>query len=178
MTPEEHAAFKEAKGIEVKNFILAKAFEKLPESFKPDPSQVMHMRWVLAWKVNPETQQRKPKARAVILGYMDPQYERRPTYSPTVSRTSKQLFLQLAASCGFHVAKGDVSGAFLQGREFQRQVLCAPLPEICEALQLEPGSVTRLTRAAYGLVDAPLEWYLTVNSFLEELGFLRQVSDP
>ena len=178
MTPEEHAAFKEAKGIEVKNFILAKAFEKLPESFKPDPSQVMHMRWVLTWKVNPETQQRKPKARAVILGYMDPQYERRPTYSPTVSRTSKQLFLQLAASCGFHVAKGDVSGAFLQGREFQRQVLCAPLPEICEALQLEPGSVTRLTRAAYGLVEAPLEWYLTVNSFLEELGFLRQVSDP
>ena len=95
-----------------------------------------------------------------------------------MSRTSKQLFLQLAAPCGFHVAKGDVSGAFLQAREFQRQVLCAPLPELCEALQLEPGSVTRLTRAAYGLVEAPLKWYLTVNTFLEELGFLRQVSDP
>ena len=178
LTKEELEEFKKAKGVEVKNFLLAKAFAKLPDSMKPDPSQVLHMRWVLTWKVLPDSQGRKAKARAVILGYMDPQYERRPTYSPTVSRTSKQLFLQMAASCGYHVAKGDVSGAFLQGREFQRQVLCAPLPEICEALELPPGSITRLTRAAYGLVEAPLEWYLTVNAFLEELGFLRQVSDP
>ena len=42
MTPEERAAFEE-KGNEVKKLLLAKAFEKLPESFKPDPSQVMHI---------------------------------------------------------------------------------------------------------------------------------------
>ena len=59
-----------------RNYFLAKAFEKLPDSFKPDPSQVMHMRWVLTWKVNSETHEKKPEARAVILGYMDPQYER------------------------------------------------------------------------------------------------------
>lgn len=178
LTPEEKEQFSQAKGVEVKNFILAKAFEQLPDSQRPDMSQVLKMRWVLTWKVNPDTQAKKAKARAVILGYLDPDYERRPSTSPTVTRTSRQLFLQMAASFHFEIEKGDVSGAFLQGREFQRQVLCQPLPEICEALKLPSGSVTRLTRAAYGLVEAPLEWYLTVNAFLEELGFLRQQSDP
>lgn len=178
LTSEEKEQFSLAKGIEVKNFIIAKAFEQLPDSQRPDMSQVLKMRWVLTWKINPDTQAKKAKARAVILGYLDPDYERRPSTSPTVTRTSRQLFLQVAASSGFDIEKGDVSGAFLQGREFQRQVLCQPLPEICAALNLPPDSVTRLTRAAYGLVEAPLEWYLTVNSFLETLGFLRQQSDP
>ena len=178
LSPEEKQQFQGAKDVEIKNFILAKVFEKLPEGYKPDASQVLKMRWVLTWKINPDTQAKKAKARAVILGYLDPEYERRPTASPTVSRTSRQLFLQCCASNGFKVKKGDVSGAFLQGREFSRTVLCEPLAEICQHLGLPPGSVTRLTKAAYGLVEAPLEWYLTINEFLESLGFRRQLSDP
>ena len=178
LTEEEKKQFQSAKEVEIKNFIMSKVFEKLPEHMKPDRSQALKMRWVLTWKINPDTHEKKPKARAVILGYMDPEYERRPTASPTVSRNSRQLFLQAASSYRFTVEKGDVSGAFLQGRNFDRTVLCEPLPEICEHLGLPSGSVTKLTRAAYGLVEAPLEWYLTINEFLESIHFRRQQSDP
>lgn len=57
-------------------------------------------------------------------------------------------------------------------------MFCEPLPEICKELNLPTGSITKLTRAAYGLVEAPIEWYLTVKEFLESLGFRRQQSDP
>ncbi len=178
LKPEEIELFKAAKSKEVKNFVAAKVFEKIPEAMRPDRSQVLRMRWVLTWKIDPETSERKAKARAVVLGYMDPEYEFRPTSSPTMTRTTRQLFLTMCASYDFRVEKGDVSGAFLQGREYTRKLLCEPLPEICEALSLPAGSVTRLAKAAYGLVEAPIEWYLTISSFLEELGFERQLSDP
>lgn len=179
LSEEDRKLFDKAKEVvEIKNFILAKVFEKLPPDAKPDRQQAVRMRWVLTWKINPETHERKAKARAVILGYLDPDYERRPSASPTVSRTSRQLFLQCAASFGFSIEKGDVSGAFLQGRRFNREVLCEPLPEICDHLQLPRGSLTRLTKAAYGLVEAPIEWYLTINEFLESIGLIRQWCDP
>ena len=72
----------------------------------------------------------------------------------------------------------DVSGAFLQGRDCKDDIYVQPLKEICAALGLPEGSVTRLTKAAYGLAQAPLEWYLTVGEFLRSLGFERQKSDP
>jgi len=175
---EERAQFKEAKDKEVKNFVIAKVFEKLPEHLKPDRQQALKMRWILTWKVNPETSERKAKARAVVLGYMDPEYEFRPTASPTMTRTTRQLFLSMCAAFKFRVKKGDVSGAFLQGRDYARQLLCEPLPEICDALSLPRGSLTRLAKAAYGLVEAPLEWHLTIAEYLESLGFERQKCDP
>ena len=65
-----------------------------------------------------------------VLGYMDPMYEHRPTSSPTMSRTTRQLFLQCCANHGFQVEKGDISGAFLQGDDFgpDRPMVCEPLP--------------------------------------------------
>ena len=35
-----------------------------------------------------------------------------------------------------------------------------------------------LTKAAYGLVEAPIQWFLSVSRFLENLGGERQLSDP
>ena len=105
LTEEEKVKFNSAKNVEVKNFIIAKVFERLPPDKRPDRSQILKMRWVLTWKINPDTGERKAKARAVILGYLDPEYERRPSASPTMSRTSRQLFLQCAASYGFSVEK-------------------------------------------------------------------------
>ena len=53
-----------------------------------------------------------------------------------------------------------------------------PVEEICQALGAPAGSIVRLNKAAYGLVEAPLEWFLTICDFLESLGFERQKSDP
>ena len=87
------------------------------------------------------------------------------------------MVLQVAANRRWRTYKGDVSGAFLQGREYPDRLYCVPCPEILEAMGLPPNSVTRLKRACYGLVDAPLEWFRTVSDFLGTLGMERTWSD-
>ena len=176
MTDEERLQFREAKMTEVKNFVAARAFETLPENLKPPKELAVGMRWILTWKMK-EDGTAKPKARAVLLGYQDPAYEHRATTAPVMTRQTRQMVLQVAANKGWPVAKGDVSGAFLQGREYPDKLYCIPCPEICEALQIPAESVTRLRRACYGLVDAPLEWYKTVAEFLETQGLERLWSD-
>ena len=95
-----------------------------------------------------------------------------------MNKSTRQLFLTLCAEHKFTVEKGDISGAFLQGREFQDQLFIEPLKEITEALELPEGTTMRLAKAAYRLVQAPLEFYLSVDEFLEQQGFIRQKSDP
>ena len=195
LSEKELEAIRGAKCREVKNFLIAQAFKKLPEHLKPSKEQILKMRWVLTWKIDeqhdPKTGEPlkrdasgnplKAKARAVVLGYMDPAYEFRPTTSPTrMNKTTRQLCLQLSANWGFEISKGDISGAFLQGEPFgpDRPMFCEPLKEICAALGVAEGSTMLLTRAAHGLVEAPLQWYMSIAKFLESIGGERQYSDP
>ncbi|CAE7256731.1 unnamed protein product, partial [Symbiodinium sp. KB8] len=50
----------------------------------------------------------------------------------------------------------DAMDIDLEGDEFgpEREMMCEPLPEICEALGIPPKSTMLLTKAAYGLVEA------------------------
>ena len=58
----------EAKQVEIKNFISAKALEAIPKHLQPDQQTAMRMRWILTWKRD-EAGGQKAKARCVILGY-------------------------------------------------------------------------------------------------------------
>ena len=176
LSEEERLQFVAAKAAEVKNFIASEAFESLPSHLKPSREQAIGMRWILTWKYR-EDGSKKAKARAVLLGYQDPSYEHRSTTAPVMSRQSRQMLLQQAANRQWTVFKGDVSGAFLQGRQYPDTLHCVPCDEICDAMQIPRGSITRLKRACYGLVDAPLEWYRSVSEFLEGLGLQRTWSD-
>ena len=176
LSAEELQQFREAKAAEVKNFVASGAFESLPEHLRPSKEQAIGMRWVLTWKHRDDGSV-KAKARAILLGYQDPCYEHRDTTSPVMTRQTRQFQLQLAALKNWKVYKGDVTGAFLQGREYPDTLYCIPCPEICTALGLAEGSVTKLRRACYGLLDAPLEWYRTVVAVFEELGLERQWAD-
>ena len=181
LSPEERAQFREAKMKEVRSFISAQCFEMVPKHLQPPPSSGVGMRWVLTWKdagdVN-DPKKRKAKARAVVLRYQDDQYEHRQTSSPTVSRTGRQAFLQLCAWKRFGITKGDVTAAFLQGELLEEDYWIRPVPEIYEQMNVEPGELLKLKRAAYGLVQAPLHWYKSVCSYLQDLGYTRLKGDP
>ena len=174
---KEYAEMQEAKQCEVKKFLAAEALEALPEHLQPPKHLAMRMRWVLTWKRDDQNN-KSAKARCVILGFLDPMYEYRQTHAPTMSRMTRQIFLAIAAANGWDVEKGDVSGAFLQGREYPGEAYVIPTPEICMGMKIPESSVTKLRKACYGLVDAPLEWFLTVSDFLTSIGFVRCVTDP
>ena len=116
---------------------------------------------------------RKAKARAIILGYQDPRYEERKTSAPTPSKSGRQLFFQFCAWKKLKLAKGDVSGAFLQGMDLEEEMWCRPVKEICDDLGVGEGTPLLLRKAAYGLVQAPLHWYHSISKFLGEIGYRR-----
>ena len=171
LTSAEREGFEQAKAVEVKNFIAAKAFEALPPELRPPEEKAIKMRWLLTWKVK-EDGSTKPKARAILLGYQDPEYEHRSTTSPVMTKQTRQLMLAATALFGWKVWKGDVTGAFLQGRTYPGELYCIPCDEICSAMGLDKGSITRVRKGCYGLVDAPIEWYRSVSEYLETLGLV------
>ena len=98
--------------------------EKLePHENRPQES-ILRMRRILEYRLDVD-QKESPKARILILGYLDPDHENRPVASPTMTRNPRQLLFQLGSSMGFSAAKGDVSGALLQGCRLQRDFLGA-----------------------------------------------------
>ena len=178
LTKEEALQFHAAKQTEVRNFLASQCFKTLGEHV-PDESKVLGMRWLLTWKYDPKYEEgKKAKARAVVLGYQDPEYATRKTSAPTPSKAGRQLFLQYCAYRKFRLAKGDVSGAFLQGMDMREELWCRPLPEMCEQLGIEEGTPMLLTKAAYGLVQAPLYWYESVCHTLAQLGYRRLQTEP
>ena len=178
LTSEELIQFSKAKNNEVKNFISAQCFRAAADII-PNESEVVGMRWLLTWKYDPKYEGgRKAKARAIILGYQDPNYEQHKTAAPTPSKAGRQLFFQLCAWKKFHIMKGDVSGAFLQGQDMEEAIWCRPVKEICQEMGVADDTPMLLTKAAYGLVQAPLQWYRSVCTTMESLGYRRLITEP
>ena len=177
LSPEDFQKFQEAKQKEVKNFVAAQAFEAIPGHLRPTRDQAIGMRWLLSWKIQDDGTP-KAKARAILQGYQDPQYEYRATTTPVMTRQTRQCLLQMAAHRRWELFKGDVTGAFLQGRSYPTELYCVPCPEISRAMGLTEGDIVRVKKGCYGLVDAPLEWYKTIAAFLEEIGLVKTWSDP
>lgn len=136
LTPEEANQFAKAKDTEVRNFLAAECFQKVQDRTPPE-SQILGMRWLLTWKYDEKYKDqggRKPKARAIVLGYQDPKYEHRKTSAPTPTKSGRQLFFQFCAWNRMRLAKGDISGAFLQGGDLEEEMWCRPVSEICAEL--------------------------------------------
>jgi len=50
ISEELRQQFRSVLSVEVNNFIAAKAFDALPEKFRPAREQAVKMRWILIWK--------------------------------------------------------------------------------------------------------------------------------
>lgn len=180
LSPAEAMEFSKAKDTEVRNFIAAECFQKAQEKF-PEEKHIVGMRWLLTWKYDEKYKDqggRKAKARAIVLGYQDPRYEERKTSAPTPSKSGRQLFFQYCAWQRMRLAKGDISGAFLQGQDLSEEMWCRPVKEICEELGVSEGTPMILKKAAYGLVQAPLHWYQSISTYLGEIGYQRLWTEP
>ena len=187
LTKEEQAEMKVAKDSEIKNWISTQTVEKLLRD-KVDPSQIMKCRWVLTWKPLDEEARlaagnphkfRKAKARLVVLGFMDPSLDSLQRDSPTMSRLSRMMVLQLIASKQWTLFSFDIRTAFLQGQPQKDRLLAIePVPELSQAMQLKRTEICKLTKSAYGLVDAPFLWYQALKKRLIELSFEESPFDP
>ena len=143
----------------------------------------MRCRWILTWKpvddAKADQPKHVPKARLVVLGYEDPLVHEIPRDSPTMSKLSRMLILQLAASKGWDIESFDIKTAFLRGQEQGDRILgIEPTAELREKMKMRPNEVLRLLKGAYGRVDAPYLWFMELKRGLESLGFTPSPFDP
>ena len=112
------------------------------------------------------------QARLVVLGFEDPMVDQIPRDSPTMSKLSRVLILQHAASLGYEIGSFDIKTAFLRGTENSQRILGIEPPEkLREKMNLKPNEIAQLLKGAYGRVDAPFLWFKELKQSLENLGF-------
>ena len=103
----------------------------------------------------------KPKARLVIGGHMDPDLSTGlETNAPTVSRQGILALLQILASrlqAGWCACAGDITSAFLNGEELQRELyIRQPKSGLGD---LHPEQLVKLKKWVFGLADSPHQWW-------------------
>ena len=121
------------------------------------------------------------KGRMTPKGFQDPERWMYRNDSPTASRTSLYLLIVIAIAMSWSISKIDITGAFLNGDPLERKNLWIKYPKELIAMGLlgADGKVfRRLAKAAYGLNQAPRQWYLKLARVLEEIGFVKSLLDP
>ena len=93
------------------------------------------MRWVLTWKDAPEEatdQERRVKARLVVVGFTDPDLIHVPRDSPTLATPTRYIMFAITAAQSWSLYKGDIQTAFLYGdsNELARNVYGEAPPEL------------------------------------------------
>ena len=172
--------FQEAKSKELASFFQNSVWDFDHESSAPS-GRILKAHFILKWSKNPDGSPRA-KARLITQNFKDPDalgglVDRT---APTLTRLSRHTLLSLAANLGWGAATGDISTAFLQGKEHSTaRTLWIRLPADARKMLgiTEPSVVMKLRKPMYGLVDAPRAWYCEATERLERLGFVRHPLD-
>ena len=160
----------QAKEKELENFTTFDVYEEVT---KPADAHVITTQWVI---VDKETEDGKivRKARLCMRGDNEKNKHLIPTDSPTVNKITLKLMLTIAASKGWEIRCSDISRAFLQTEDINRDVFVIPPPEA----QVKRGIIWKLKRAAYGLIDSSRGFFLNHSSKLQDIGFEALKMDP
>ena len=95
-----------------------------------------------------------------------------PSDAPTATKVGLRLLFAICAQMGWKVMTADVTSAFLQAK-LTRDVYVQPPRDI-----QRQGQLWKLRKAMYGLDDASLLWYKTVEEEMYKLGGKKLQSDP
>lgn len=156
LTWEDQKLFEEAKTKEIDSWIDTETIAKVLRHKIPKEN-IMRCRWILTWKPIDEDSseiskskshpKHKPKARLVVLGFQDPMVDSIPRDSPTLTKLSRMMILQLAASNRWTIGSFDIKTAFLRGKEDSDRILgIEPPSELRERLRVGHHEVLQLLR--------------------------------
>jgi len=154
-----------AKEAELENWKATEAVDTVDDTGQ----KLISTRWVVTEKEFAPGQF-KPKARLVVRGFEETNEVQ--VDAPTASKAALRTVLAIAANKQWGLEHVDVKAAFLQGRKIERNVYVKPPEEAAT-----DGKVWRLRKAAYGLVDAARNWYLSVKGILLQLGCVQSNLD-
>ena len=160
----------EAKQKEIQNFKNYGAYEEVEQRGQ----RFMTSGWIITEKQYGE--KTGAKARLVVHGNQEknlPSYEEYSKDSPTVTKLSLRIQFFLAAQHGWELVMADVTSAFLQSEQLERDVFVKPPADVAP-----PGILWKLKKPMYGLEDASYRWYVTIKNKLLDLGCKQVLGDP
>ena len=145
-------AVKAAKACEIKKFQEFGVYEEV----KDIGQSTVSSRWVMTKTGD------KVKARLVARGFEET-YPR--SDAPTIKKTSLRMFFTIATSKNWTLESLDITAAFLQADEMNREVFLKPPADIRKS-----GLIWRLKKPVYGLGDSARRWYITLKQHLQDKG--------
>ena len=169
LIPREHHGEQfvlDAKDKELKNFQNYKAYQEVVDEGQPR----ITMSWIISEKIY-GTGEKGCKARLVAHG--NQLEDDQPKDSPTVRKNTLRTMMALCVQFGWKMFNCDVTAAFLQSTFMKREIFVQPPRDVAKK-----GIIWRLLRPCYGLPEASLCWFLTVNKDLKERGLKEVIMDP
>ncbi|KAL9256460.1 Copia protein-like protein [Drosera capensis] len=137
----------------------------------PPGHKVIGLKWVFKLKKDSEGRVIKHKARLVAKSYVQRQgIDIKEVFAPVAKLDTIRLILAFAANRSWKVHHMDVKSAVLNG-ELEEEVYITQ-PEGFE-VQGQKHLVYRLSKALYGLRQAPRAWNTRLDKSLKEFGFTR-----
>ena len=137
----------------------------------PAGHKAIGVKWVYKLKKDPNGKIIKHKARLVAKGYVQ---EKGIDYDEVFARVTRletvRLLLALSAQQGWDVHHLDVKSAFLNG-DLQEEVYVKQPDGFVKDGQ--EHKVYRLSKALYGLRQAPRAWNVRLDKYLVSLGFVK-----
>ena len=149
----------DAKEKELENMKRNNVYELVPYDAK---KRVVSARWIMTEKI--KNDERIVKARLVARGFEEDSTHLKKD-SPTCTRESLRMAFLTAPLMNWELNTIDITAAFLQGNEMQRELYLQPPRDACPS-----EFMWKLKRCIYGLTDAPRAWYDRVKQTLYELG--------
>ena len=142
--------------------------------------RILESRFVKTRRTNPDDPNTSEiKCRWVVRGFQDPDVEILERQSPTLTADGLACVLQLLASMRWSMNVADIEGAFLQGDEYNRETgpIYVALPHDTFP-GLPENTIFQLTKCVYGLMDAPLRWWKSLERTLKDLTMKQSELDP
>jgi Reverse transcriptase (RNA-dependent DNA polymerase) len=150
--------FKEAANKEIEALEKQKTFEVISKNTETSPIPLI---WVFKYKFNSDGYLDKFKARLCVRG--DLQSTNQDTYAATLAARTFRALISISAAFNLEMKQYDAVNAFVNS-ELKEEVYTH-----CPEGFTKIGHCWRLKKALYGLKEAPLRWYETLSTALEDL---------
>jgi hypothetical protein len=142
----------------------------------PPGQKAIGLKWVYKLKKNADGEVVKHKARLVAKGFVQQQgVDFEEVFAPVARLDTIRFILALVANRGWQVHHLDVKTAFLNG-ELEEEVYVAQPEGYVE--KGKERMVLKLSKALYGLRQAPRAWNIKLDKSLKMLGFSKCASEP
>jgi hypothetical protein len=169
---ERTACWRQAMRDELRSIEENATWEPVP---LPAGHRAIGLKWVFKVKRDELGNITRHKARLVAKGYVQRAgVDFDEVFAPVARMESIRTLLALAAHEGWRVHHMDVKSAFLNG-DLREEVYVSQPPGFI--IGNDDGKVLRLSKALYGLRQAPRAWNAKLDSSMVSLGFQRSSSE-